>query len=477
MESTLATAARPGLIKALSFTLPSAANYVQARTNATWFPQGGNQYTPTGVRLIRFQIADPTQFLDPHNIRLQFTLKNDEDTLGKVLQLTGPPFVLFQRARLLVNGVVVEDMMYQHRTSMMLYQLQPQRRNASNILEWTWRDDHPTGSAERAITGGADFAAAKAALATESAKYSQIAPGASKRFLMELPFGLFQQPHYLMLKACPITIELELVQDPKEAVWSNISAGNPLVPRSEKWTILDVQLKADTCRISQDIVETYNRHLLSGNPLPIPFSTYTTQMMALPGNQESFNVQVARAFTRLKTIYFTFYKAPEAPLTTTQQSELYVSNYFYYPAPGSGAVPPSAALTRDLDTLSWQLTIGATTWPVYPVRGVNETAYRLKCAVDQAWGFDDFDITMAEYISTKFIAAVDVEKAASGPGAGASWSGISTRGGEQLLLDFKDFPRENYPTVPNGALPTRIYVTAHYDCILNVRAEGVVLED
>ena len=65
-------------------------------------------------------------------------------------------------------------------------------------------------------------------------------------------------------------------------------------------------------------------------------------------------------------------------------------------------------------------------------------------------------------------------KAAIGPGAGAAFTGVSTKGGEQLLLDFKDFPRQGGGS---GALPDRIYVTCHYDAILNVRAEGCEMLD
>ena len=45
---------------------------------------------------------------------------------------------------------------------------------------------------------------------------------------------------------------------------------------------------------------------------------------------------------------------------------------------------------------------------------------------------------------------------------------MSTRGGEQLLLDIKGFP---------GIVPERAHLHTHYDCILNIRAEGVEMMD
>ena len=457
MESHLAAATQDGLIQSLSHSLPNTANYILSRTNATFMPQGGNTYAPNGVRLIRFQIADSTQFLDPHSVRLMFTLTNDA---AQAMQLLGAPMVLFQRCRLLCNGVVVEDLMYSHRLYDMMYKLNPRARNLSNLLEWPY-----------AAEGAAD------------ANVDTITAGASKRFLIDLPFGLFKQPLYLMLKACPITLEFELVKDSTEAVCSSVTAqaalenASPAIAAlvvSQAFTLSDVQLKADTCTISQDLVERYNQHLLSGRPLPIPFTSYMTQMQALTG-AANFNVQVARAFSRLKTVYFTFWRDTKAIgsaaqpnfLSQAQRSNLGVPNYFYYPAPGTGAVPPTAALTTATDTLQWQLMIGAKTWPVYPVRGVSETAYRLRASLDQAQ-HGDIDLKFTDYISTKFIAAIDVEKAAVGPGAGANFTGVSTRGGEQLLIDIKGFP---------APYPQRIYVSCHYDAILNLRAEGVEMLD
>ena len=212
------------LIQSLSHALPGTANYILSRTNATFMPQGGNQYAPNGVRLIRFQIADSTQFLDPHSVRLMFTLANDG--VG-AMQLLGPPMCLFQRCRLLCNGVVVEDLAYNHRLYNMMYQLNSQRRNASNLLEWNWTEDDPLTAT--AITG-------------DETTSSQIAAGASKRFLIDLPFGLFKQPLYLMLKACPLTLEFEIVQDTSEAIWTAsiaslavVAAPGPPVVSADRW--------------------------------------------------------------------------------------------------------------------------------------------------------------------------------------------------------------------------------------------------
>ena len=60
MESKIATGTNDSLLDALDFRLPDVANYIIDRTSCTFFPQGGNAYSPGGVRLIRFVLADIT---------------------------------------------------------------------------------------------------------------------------------------------------------------------------------------------------------------------------------------------------------------------------------------------------------------------------------------------------------------------------------------------------------------------------------
>ena len=45
------------LIDSLSFKLKPGASYVTDRRSVTYFPQGGNQYSPTGVKVIKVSIV------------------------------------------------------------------------------------------------------------------------------------------------------------------------------------------------------------------------------------------------------------------------------------------------------------------------------------------------------------------------------------------------------------------------------------
>ena len=209
MEQHIAASTDNRLVSSLSFQLPSVANYIVERTQTTFVPQGGNQYTPQGVRLIRFQLADPVQFLDPSTVRLQFDLVNLTPTpvggAATPLTLLDTPHVLFQRGRILVNGVQVEDIQYYGRLCSMLRKLEPKNRLQDDLLETDWKQP--------------------------------IARGERKRFMLDLPFGLFNQHLYIWLKVAPLTIELELPLNCMESIQG---------VDDRVWQIENMQMKVNT---------------------------------------------------------------------------------------------------------------------------------------------------------------------------------------------------------------------------------------
>ena len=75
------------LIEGLSFKLRPGASFVIDRKSVTFFPQGGNRYTPNGVRVIKAMLKGD-EWLDPGTIKLLSTLQNQDAT--KSLQ----PFVV-----------------------------------------------------------------------------------------------------------------------------------------------------------------------------------------------------------------------------------------------------------------------------------------------------------------------------------------------------------------------------------------------
>ena len=76
MESTLA-AAEEGIIASLDYKLPSVASYVESRNEATFFPQGGNHFSSTGVRTLTFAMSGG-QFADLSSLVLKCKVVNDD---------------------------------------------------------------------------------------------------------------------------------------------------------------------------------------------------------------------------------------------------------------------------------------------------------------------------------------------------------------------------------------------------------------
>ena len=114
------------------------------------------------------------------------------------------------------------------------------------------------------------------------------------------------------------------------------------------------------------------------------------------------------------------------------------------------------------DTLEWNVTIGADRYPSFNCESHQESFYRLRLTQLQHMGTDSFSISPQQYRTTKFIIGQSLEKA---PGM-ASHTGINTRSGSQMTLNFKNLGSANM-----------IHVILHYEQVVNVSAAGVEVLD
>ena len=121
-------------------------------------------------------------------------------------------------------------------------------------------------------------------------------------------------------------------------------AGFEATDISQSWQIENVEVKCDVCTLDNALDNSYVEHLLSGKTLPINYNTYISQVQALAGT--NININVARAVTRLKSIFVNFDKEADpanvikAPTAVTK----YISgnfrltkkpwNGFYHPLNG-----------------------------------------------------------------------------------------------------------------------------------------------
>jgi len=114
MEAQQVEGSTETLIHGLSYAENATAEYVKDRSSVTYFPTGGNSYSPTGVRLLRFELTtNADDFLDPGSVRLAFTLVNNDAT-NPLRLLSNNPLVVCSRLRVLCRGSAVEDIPYLH---------------------------------------------------------------------------------------------------------------------------------------------------------------------------------------------------------------------------------------------------------------------------------------------------------------------------------------------------------------------------
>eukprot|EP00972_Heterocapsa_arctica_P087048 12830989-Heterocapsa_arctica.AAC.1 len=107
--------------------------------------------------------------------------------------------------------------------------------------------------------------------------------------------------------------------------------------------------------------------------------------------------------------------------------------------------------------------IGANKYPEYPSNSTNEAYYQLgKCVGPEMCIYHRW------YRTAKYIIGIDLEKV---PGAG--FTGISTKSGSQLTVNFRDCEYDHLA----GSIPSKVYVCLHYDCIINIRDNGIEILD
>ena len=75
------------LIGGLSYKLKAGASYVTNRRSVSYFAQGGNDYKPSGVRVMKFHLTG-NQWMDPSTFRVSFQLHNPGyDAMMQLVQL------------------------------------------------------------------------------------------------------------------------------------------------------------------------------------------------------------------------------------------------------------------------------------------------------------------------------------------------------------------------------------------------------
>jgi len=217
-------------------------------------------------------------------------------------------------------------------------------------------------------------------------------------------------------------IELEVVNSfeevcifspPRAAVESNVVSQDVWNRNnnSTRWVILQPQIKCDLITLDNQLDNEYADHLMQGKSLPINFSSFVHMVQAI-GYTDRPSKSLNRSFTRLKTVFCTFYKIPYV-FSCTQDSLGKITgvaenldvpanhlpfrefNFFYHPQyvyPGDTHLPPFKPISKTwLDNGYWshqwktepelQLQIGSKLFPEIPMRSSTEMYYQLRKAL------------------------------------------------------------------------------------------------
>mgnify|MGYP002809500649 CR=1 FL=1 len=294
----------------------------------------------------------------------------------------------------------------------------------------------------------------------------EIPAGGERKVFMTLMSGIFSQALWLPLSYLPsFTIELELggYADAFAPTYlaPGAAAGAVAAARSQLWSLSDARLHCDICQLDSALQSSYAAHCASGKTLPLAISSFVTQTQRVDGPNQT--IVLARSFTRLKGIFVTWFRANDATGLKN------INTYMYHPH-GAGAY------VHAHDSIELQTQIGSKKFPEYAVTSLAEFYYRLRFSIGAHFGDVPISITPRAFRNTHFVARFDFEKAASGPAGGVSFTGISSRGGELLTIEYKGFGVPNAdPAV--STVPTQSFVSLNYDCIIELSQDGVSISE
>jgi len=386
------------------------------------------------------------QWLDPGTVRFQFTLTNQDADAAHRLRVISGPWSFFRRVRILAGGQILEDMDDYNRIHEMFHILQDSKNRINDDIEGF-------GPRWDSYGGAIDL------------NYPYINGGAQRTVMFKLLSGIFNQEKFLPIRYMPITIEMELTSlntDP--IVWPTditaLSAPFNTGNSSSQWQIQDIQLKCDVCSLDNALDNEYAQHLLSGQSLPINYNTYVSQTQQMVGQNVSINV--TRALTRLKSIFINMDK--QRANRGAQATGLHWSKTFndFFHSMSGGQAP----LTGNYDPnreVEFQFQIGSKLYPEYPMRSTAEVFYQLRKTLGiHTSSFHNVDISPQQWVSSKFIVAIDTEKVLA-----AGFTGLNTRAGDLLTIKTKQL------TADAASQADKIQIILHADMILNIRDTGV----
>jgi hypothetical protein len=283
------------------------------------------------------------------------------------------------------------------------------------------------------------------------------------------------QSKYIPLRYCPLTFELELVNDSNEPIMHNFSdntadtyTNSPFTTGNTSllWRIEGVMAKCDVCTLDNALDNSYAEHLLSGKSLPINYNTFISQIQSLltapSTGQQKVRLNITRAITRLKSVFVTLSKEYLDVFKNQKSVARNKFNTFYSP------MWVYATDHFEGGEFEFQLQLGSKLYPEYPIKSHAEGFYQLRKTLGaQDNKYRSVNITAAEYQDSKFVLAIDTEKVLE-----AGFTGQNTRAGDILNVRF-----DHGGDISSDYFAHEMHVILHSDNIMEIRDSGVTVFD
>ena len=214
------------------------------------------------------------------------------------------------------------------------------------------------------------------------------------------------------------------------------------------WSLSQPRLVADVLQLDQALVNSYSKHLLEGKSLPVYCSGMYSLKMAV-SNTSVFSIPIVRGFTRLTRVLVSFW---DGAADTAGNKWCNMLNH-----PNQGN-----PFDSDNDTFAYNMMIGPQRFPDFDCMSTQESFYRLQLSKLMYDGSSEVSLSGDKYTRDEFIIGQSFEKA----GGASAHTGVNTRGGSQLTLNFKNL---------GGAVMA--HVILNYEQVVNISSAGVEILD
>ena len=376
---------------------------------------GGNQYSPSGVKQMRFSITTSGPFVDMSTLCISAKVVNKASSASNKLTPLAPSLGGFvQEARIYMGGTEVERMTHYGRTERMLQRFMPADKRQQLYEE---------GFGAEVDGSGNDVAFTSKAIAGANGSVDVI---------WRPMLSLCQQKNYIptaFLSGGGAVLEFLLQNTGADSC--DTSGTN-----SSDYELQDVKLLVDVVSVDSGFLTSFSKALLNGTNLVIPCQQYSTTLYSVT-SEDSLQLVHARAYTRVNSVFTTFFKTATA--TSKELNQFHLGD----------------------ETITSQVQIGAKLWPDHRNDTMALHYHRLLHCLGIANSSATMNISLKQFKDDAFVLATDTEAV---PGQ-AHGSGYSTHN-SSLIQDLRNLGAG--ANKPNSA-----YVTIFHETLISVSADGV----